>query len=238
MVSPFIHLSSNGDRQILCRCYEKRAWWGEGNRGSERGHVSPTLHLSPCRRLCATTDKEEKGSTTGMIRHWPRHSLLSSKPVSRWRILSYFFFTFRFLSRRRETKERRRKGERNLFTLEQRNRLMKLRRRTQSALNFHQVVNTNERILRSVTETGGADVCVKKFPEDWVLFRGGGYKLRAPSSSKKGKKKFVHILNTIEKEEGKSFSRFGKFEIQKRIIHGRKDRAARPVKKEEDHVLS
>lgn len=50
--------------------------------------------------------------------------------------------------------------------------------------------------------------------------------------------KFVHILNTIEKEEGKSFSRFGKFEIQKRIIHGRKDRAARPVKKEEDHVLS
>lgn len=26
MVSPFIHLSSNGDRQILCRCYEKRAW--------------------------------------------------------------------------------------------------------------------------------------------------------------------------------------------------------------------
>lgn len=102
MVSPFIHLSSNGDRQILCRCYEKQAWWGEGDRGSERGHVSPTLHLSPCRRLCATTDKEEKGSTTGMIRHWPRHSLLSSKPVSRWRILSYFFFTFRFLSRRRD----------------------------------------------------------------------------------------------------------------------------------------
>lgn len=55
---------------------------------------------------------------------------------------------------------------------------------------------------------------------------------------RKEKKKFVHILNTIEKEEGKSFSRFGKFEIQKRIIHGRKDRAARPVKKEEDHVLS
>lgn len=43
---------------------------------------------------------------------------------------------------------------------------MKLRRRTQSALNFHQVVNTNERILRSVTETEGADVYVKKFPED------------------------------------------------------------------------
>lgn len=215
MVSPFIHLSSNGDRQILCRCYEKRAWWGEGDRGSERGHVSPTLHLSPCRRLCATTDKEEKGSTTGMIRHWPRHSLLSSKPVSRWRILSYFFFTFRFLSRRRETKERRRKGERNLFALEQRNRLMKLRRRTQSALNFHQVVNTNERILRSVTETGGADVYVKKFPEDWVLFRGGGYKLRAPSSSKKGKKKICSYFKYNRERRGKEFLPFRKIRNSK-----------------------
>lgn len=62
MVSPFIHLSSNGDRQILCRCYEKRAWGrGGGQRGSERGHVSLTLHLSPCRRLCAPHGQRREG---------------------------------------------------------------------------------------------------------------------------------------------------------------------------------
>lgn len=76
---------------------------GEGARGTRVSKPSTCRHV-----VVDSTDKEEKGSTSlGMIRHWPRHSLLSSKP--RWRILSYFFFTFRFLLERERRKEERKK---------------------------------------------------------------------------------------------------------------------------------
>lgn len=111
---------------------------GEGARGTRVSKPSTCRHV-----VVDSTDKEEKGSTSlGMIRHWPRHSLLSSKP--RWRILSYFFFTFRFLLERERRKEERKKEK----SLEQAYETAPTD--PQSALNFHQVVNTSERILRSV----------------------------------------------------------------------------------------
>lgn len=138
---------------------------GEGARGTRVSKPSTCRHV-----VVDSTDKEEKGSTSlGMIRHWPRHSLLSSKP--RWRILSYFFFTFRFLPER----ERRKKERKKEKSLEQ-------------AYETAPTDAIRVEFSSSCKHEWKKEFFVpsKKISEDWILF---SLRVAAAPSSRKGREK-------------------------------------------------
>lgn len=180
---------------------------GEGARGTRVSKPSTCRHV-----VVDSTDKEEKGSTSlGMIRHWPRHSLLSSKP--RWRILSYFFFTFRFLPER----ERRKKERKKEKSLEQAYETAPTD--PQSALNFHQVVNTSERKNSSFRQ--------KKFQKIEYFFRYELLPLHHPGKEERKISSSKRILNISKKRETVFLRNLQMEKIGQRV-----------TKREKDHVLS